>query len=108
MRLVESVLAVALVTAPATACREGHSDNVKETANMKELVIPVDGMACGSCAARVKKTLVAIDGVGETTVSVDEKNVVTHYDPRKLSPERLVAAIKGLGFKAGAPVEAAR
>lgn len=101
-------LALALVAVPTTACTESHSERVEDKANMKQLVIPVDGMACGSCAERVKKTLVAIDGVGNTNVSVDEKNVVTHYDPRKLSPQRLVAAINGLGFKAGAPVEPAR
>ena len=45
---------------------------------------------------------------GDTQVSVDEKSVVTHYDPRRLSPDRIVAAINGLGFKAGKPTEASR
>ena len=106
MRFVNQLLAFALVAVPVSAC--GESDQrVEDNAHMKEVVIPVEGMACGSCAARIKKVLAAIDGVGETDVSVGKKTVVTHYDPRKLSPERLAAAINGLGFKAGTPAEAA-
>lgn len=102
------LLALALAAGPLPACSNSGGPHAQETQNMKQLVIPVDGMACGSCAARVKKTLTAIDGVGETTVSVEDKSVITHYDPRKLSPSRLVGAINGLGFKAGTPAEATR
>lgn len=74
---------------------------------MKQIVIPIEGMSCGSCANRIKKTLAAIDGVSGIDVSVADKRAVTFYDPSKLAPTRLTAAIDGLGFKAGAPTEVA-
>lgn len=99
--IAKAMIALALLAVPLTACSEHVRQQEQETAKMKELVIPVEGMACSSCANRVKQALASIDGVGETRVSVDEKNVVTHYDPRRLSPDRMIAAINGLGFKAG-------
>ena len=106
MRLGSQLLVVALLVATVT-CNKSDENHRNQESQMKELMISVEGMACGSCASRVKKALVAMEGVGETHVSIEEKTLVTHYDPAKLSPERLVAAINGLGFKAGAPVAVA-
>ena len=70
--------------------------------------IPVEGMSCVACAANVKKTLVAIAGVEEVEVHLGERNARVRFDSRQLTPERLVKAINGLGYSAGAPVTAAR
>ena len=106
MRLIDHVIPIALAAGFVMACGEPREPSTQERSNMKELVIPVEGMACDSCANRIRKTLLAIDGVGDTNVSFNDKRVVTHYDPRKLSSDRVVAAIKVLGFKPGAPAEA--
>ena len=92
------------VALPLAACREA----AKKDPNMKTLVIPVEGMSCGSCAAKVKRTLKEISGVGDAVVDLGESKVTVDYDPRQLAPERLVSAINGLGYKAGTPAEAPR
>jgi len=103
---------IALVLAFASsACSESDSKmNTKQEtkASMSAIVIPVDGMSCNRCASRVRSTLTAIDGVGDADVSLEQKRVVIHFDPRRTSPDALASAIKGAGFKAGTPSEAAR
>jgi len=100
------MLSLVLVLAPLVGCNEHESEPLKEKATMKEIMIPVEGMACDSCAARIKRNLTGIDGVLAATVSFDDKSAVIQYDARKLEPKRLASAIIGLGFKAGTPVEA--
>lgn len=96
------------VAAPLAACRHDDAAATTKDPNMKTTVIPVEGMSCGSCAAKVKRTLKGIQGVGDAVVDLGERNVTVDYDPRQLAPDRLVSAINGLGYKAGAPAEAPR
>ena len=73
---------------------------------MKMVQIPVEGMSCAACVARVKKTLTSIGGVSDVEVSLVKRNARVRFDPSRLSPDQLVAAINGLGYHAGAPAEA--
>jgi copper chaperone CopZ len=52
---------------------------------------------------RVTKTLQALEGVREVIVSLEHRNAQIRYVESAVSPERLVAAINSLGFKAGTP-----
>lgn len=103
--ILASLVLIVGVAAPLAACHDEASSRKKDP-NMKTLVIPVEGMSCGSCASKVKRTLKDIKGVGDAVVDLGERNVTVDYDPRLLAPNRLVAAINGLGYKAGAPAEA--
>lgn len=88
------------------ACKTQATPVANQEANLTTVVIPVEGMSCVSCAARIKKTLSAIDGVGHVKVSLGERNARVGYDSSRVSPDRLVAAINSLGYHAGAPAEA--
>ena len=102
-----NVLAVLFAMASLAACASSDADRkVQKDVPMTTVTIPVDGMACESCAARIRKNLAGIDGVLEADVSFDKKRAVIKYDTHKLEPKRLAAAITGLGFKAGSPAEA--
>jgi hypothetical protein len=72
MMIARHLLTVVLAVLPVAACSESRGPQPQETSSMKELMIPVEGMACGSCASRVKKTLTAIDGVGVSTNTLVE------------------------------------
>lgn len=89
-----------------SACTRRTTSATNQEANMKVVQIPVEGMSCAACVARVKKTLTSISGVSEVEVSLVERRARIRFDPSRLSPEQLVAAIKGLGYQAGAPAEA--
>lgn len=106
--LIATLALLVAIAAPLAACGHDESGATKKDSNMKTLVIPVEGMSCGSCAATVKRTLKDIHGVDDAVVDLGERKVTVDYDPRQLAPDRLVAAINGLGYKAGAPAEASR
>lgn len=68
---------------------------------VKTVSIPVEGMSCVSCAARVKRTLKGIDGVQFVEVSLERREATVRFSSDKVTPERLEAAINALGYKAG-------
>jgi copper chaperone CopZ len=72
---------------------------------LKTVVISVEGMACIACAASVKRALKAIDGVSEVEVNLEQRVARVTYAPAKVAPDRFVAAIKKLGYRAGTPKE---
>ncbi len=71
------------------------------TPQVQTVSIPVEGMSCVSCAARVKRTLKGIEGVQQVEVSLERREAVVRFSPAKVTPERLESAINGLGYKAG-------
>src|SRR6266700_3211523 len=74
-----------------------------QSAEVQTVTIPIEGMACMLCVGRVKKTLKAIDGVQEVTVSLEHRHAHLRYRETTVSPERLAAAVNDLGYKAGTP-----
>ncbi len=88
------------------ATGQHHADvSAKDAAvQTKTVRIPVQGMSCVVCAASVKKALQAIDGVQEADIDLERREARVRYGEGKVSPERLVAAINQLGYKAGTPV----
>ena len=68
---------------------------------LETVAIPVEGMSCVSCAARVKRALKGIEGVQHVEVSLERRETVVRFSPDKVTPERLEASINALGYKAG-------
>lgn len=94
--------AVVLAGCKPGSVQQGASANEAE---MKTIVMPVEGMSCVACVARIKKTLKGIDGVADVEVNLVERSARIRFAPGKLSPTRLVAAVNGLGYRAGPPTE---
>ncbi len=63
----------------------------------------VAGMTCGSCAARVEKTLVAQAGVAEATVNFAMERATVTFDPAEVGPEDLIASIAAIGYAMSVP-----
>lgn len=74
--------------------------------HLKTVIIPIEGMSCSACAARVKKAVTSIDGVAGVEVNLADRNARVRFAPSKLSPDRLVSTVNGLGYNAGTPTEA--
>ena len=62
--------------------------------------IPVSGMTCAACQARVQRTLQKQPGVADATVNLMMKSATVTYDPEAVSPTRLVEAIRETGYGA--------
>jgi len=73
------------------------------TANEK-VVIPVTGMTCASCQARVQRSLAKTAGVSDATVNLMMGNATVAYDPATVNPAVLVETIRSAGYGAELPV----
>ncbi len=98
---------VGTVILVASACtgREAPRPKASQDVDMKTVVMPVEGMSCSACVAQVKKALTSIDGVSDVHVNLVERNARVRFAPSKVSPDRLVAAVNGLGYRAGPATE---
>ena len=65
----------------------------------ERLELPIEGMTCASCATRIEKRLNKLDGV-EATVNYATENAAVHFDPSRVAPEDLIAAIEAAGYQA--------
>jgi len=68
---------------------------VTGTPRETELTIPVQGMTCAACSARVQRTLERTLGVSTANVNLMTGSATVSYDPASTSPERLVEAVRG-------------
>lgn len=66
----------------------------------QQVVLTVSGMHCGSCATGITAMLKRTEGVLEGKVSYETREAVVDYDASKTSPERIVAVIEKMGYKA--------
>jgi P-type Cu+ transporter len=66
---------------------------------MQHLELPITGMTCGSCAARVERSLNEVDGVNATVNYATERATVD-YDPACVGPSELVDAVEAVGYGA--------
>ncbi|WP_073162680.1 heavy metal translocating P-type ATPase [Desulfofundulus australicus] len=66
---------------------------------MKQISIPVEGMTCAACVARVERALKNTPGVADTAVNLVTGKVSITYDPQKVSVEQLVKTIRELGYQ---------
>src|SRR5215211_5593853 len=65
--------------------------------------IPVSGMTCAACQARVQRTLQKQPGVVDAGVNLMMHDATVRYAPGTVTPERLVAAIRDTGYGAELP-----
>jgi Cu+-exporting ATPase len=65
-----------------------------------ELTIPVQGMTCAACSARVQRTLERTPGVSGANVNLMTGSATVSYDPAAVTPEHLVEAIRETGYGA--------
>ncbi|HUO50912.1 MAG TPA: heavy metal translocating P-type ATPase [Gemmatimonadaceae bacterium] len=67
------------------------------------VILPVTGMTCAACQARVQRTLQAEAGVRDATVNLMLNTATVTYDPAATAPERFVRAIEDAGYGAELP-----
>src|SRR6202453_5181361 len=62
--------------------------------------LDISGMTCGSCAARVQRTLSRQPGVSEALVNYATGRATVELDPGAVDVEQLAAAVQGIGYGA--------
>ena len=69
---------------------------------VERLDLPIEGMTCASCAARIERRLNKLDGVSASVNYATEKAVV-EYDPAQADAAGLVAVVEEAGYSARLP-----
>ncbi|MBI3128193.1 MAG: copper-translocating P-type ATPase [Candidatus Tectomicrobia bacterium] len=67
-------------------------------ATLQTLDLPVEGMTCASCAARIEKALNGFEGVERASVNLATGRARVDYDTGKLSPARIAGRIEETGY----------
>jgi Cu+-exporting ATPase len=65
---------------------------------LKQIELPIEGMTCSACAARIEKTLNRLPGVHASVNFASEKARV-EFDEARTQPEELVRSIEKTGFQ---------
>lgn len=65
---------------------------------MKDITLPIEGMTCASCVARVEKTLKKNSGVEEAVANLVSEKVTIRYDDNKVSLENLAEILHKNGY----------
>jgi copper chaperone CopZ len=68
------------------------------SAELARVDFAVAGMTCGGCAVGTRVALERLDGVEEADASYEEGRAWALYDPARVTPERMMAAIRELGY----------
>ncbi len=62
------------------------------------LSVPVQGMSCVRCAARIEERLADLDGVESAAVTFADERARVSYDPDRVGGDAIVAAIERAGY----------
>jgi P-type Cu+ transporter len=75
----------------------------RKPSEVRRLEIPVTGMTCAACAARVQKGLSRAPGVRDAAVNFATERATVEYDPSSATASMLVEAVESSGY--GARIE---
>ncbi|WP_322497117.1 heavy metal translocating P-type ATPase [Chloroflexus sp.] len=64
----------------------------------REITLPITGMTCASCSARVEKALRKTPGVLSAEVNLASEHALVRFDPAQAQPAALQAAIEQAGY----------
>ena len=71
------------------------------------LELPIEGMTCASCAARIERSLNRLDGV-RATVNYATEQAAVDFDPATVTQQDLLDAVRATGYTARLPTTAAQ
>lgn len=106
MKINRTILLAAVILAPVTAralaaAPERVPVATAPAADTQRVVLHVEGMTCGGCAISTRAVLSRLEGVRRTEVNYEQKRALVTYDPSKVTPPRMIAALKDkLGYNA--------
>mgnify|MGYP000884340395 FL=1 len=73
------------------------------SADLHTIELPIEGMSCAACAARIERSLSKSPGVASAGVNYATKSALVRFDPFLCSPQSLVDAVRDAGFDASLP-----
>lgn len=85
------------------------SPNQQPTAGLHHQVtrvdLPIEGMTCAACAARIERGLVQLDGVRECNVNFATSIATVSYDTATTTPDSMREVVTQLGYQSPEPID---
>jgi Cu+-exporting ATPase len=96
------MLAILSFVPAALQASEGTGASAQQAAGSKtqKATLSVEKLACGSCADKIKKALLAKPGVTAVQVDVPQSRVEVDYQADKTDPKALAKVVSDLGYPA--------
>lgn len=82
---------------PHRALAEPRVSNAEVTTTGEQAfaTLRIEGLICSACAANVRARLEALAGVRGAQVDLERGEAEVRYDPQRLGPAELIAAVEG-------------
>jgi len=75
------------------------TDNITQKIKTEKISLPVEGMTCASCVARVEKSIKKIDGVEDVAVNLASEKATLSIDKSKVNIEEIKKVVEDAGYK---------
>ncbi len=69
----------------------------------EQVALPISGMSCAACAARIEKNLKRTDGVEEANVNFANHRATVTFDPTQTSKDALCEVVRDSGYDVPTP-----
>ena len=69
------------------------------TAAAGQIALPIEGMSCANCAARIEKVVRALEGVETAAVNLASERASVRFDGARTTAGQIVEVIEGAGFR---------
>ncbi|MGE5682935.1 MAG: heavy metal translocating P-type ATPase [Bacillota bacterium] len=79
-------------------------ENLIDDNKLKKFNLPVEGMTCASCVARVEKAIGKIEGVKSVAVNIATEKASFEIDTSKVDLNKIAEAVEDAGYKMPLPV----
>jgi Cu+-exporting ATPase len=76
---------------------------MKPAGPSERIDLPITGMTCAACAARIERSLGKAEGVAEAAVNLATERASVTFDPAVTSVDRIVETIRDTGYDAILP-----
>ena len=81
-----------------TGSKEEHKGHHADSKGSKA-IIPIKGMSCASCVARIEKNLKKQEGVTTANVNLATGKATVEFDLDKIAQEKIEQTIKDIGYE---------
>lgn len=74
-------------------------NKTEQTAECKQIQLPIGGMSCAVCAKRVEKAISELEGVADVNVNFAAEKAFVTYNPQKVRPSAMKEAVLKAGYQ---------
>ena len=74
-------------------------NKTEQTAECKQIQLPIGGMSCAVCAKRVGKAISELEGVANVNVNFAAEKAFVTYNPQKVRPSAMKEAVLKAGYQ---------